>query len=81
LVVPCEIGFVRALRRDGFPKKGIAQRPDAEPGDAIEIVEARMMARFDALVAKYVADPSNRALDPTPEFQRIRVRREAFKCS
>jgi hypothetical protein len=42
-VVPGEVRAVRALGRDTLPEHRMAQRPNAEFGNAVEILDSIMM--------------------------------------
>ena len=55
---------------DRLPQHRIAERRDAEGGDAIEIVDAGAVACLGDLVAVEIADAGDGAFDAAPELER-----------
>lgn len=60
---------VGPIRADRLPEHGIAERPDAELGDAIQILEPGCVAGFLDLIAVAGADTRDGALKSAPQFQ------------
>ncbi len=62
------VAAVRVVRRHRLPQDRIAQRADAERGDAIEILDAVPVAGLGELVAIVVADADHGTFEPAPKL-------------
>src|SRR5205085_7379750 len=69
-VGPGKVAAVGVAWRDTLPEDGIANGPDAQARDQVDVPGAKAMAGLDELVAPAVADARNRAFRSGPELQR-----------
>src|SRR5438105_10707300 len=68
--------MIQGLRGESLPQKRKAQRPNAELGKSFQIgLSMPVSAKFE-LIEVSIADPVDRAFDPSPELNRFRDRGE-----
>jgi hypothetical protein len=65
-VCPGPIGRFRAAGRGAFPQHGIAERPDAESGEEVEVFDALGVPVALKLVEIFVAHAIDRTFDSAP---------------
>jgi hypothetical protein len=70
LVRPAPVGAPGAVRGDPLPQHRVADGPDAQRGEVVEVARAVLVAAQHGLVDVAVADPGDGALEPAPHLER-----------
>ena len=68
-VGPATIGSIEAVRSRALPEHGVAQAPEPEGGQEVEVPRAVCMAGAFELVVEDIPDPVDRALHTTPQLE------------
>ena len=77
-VAPSPVGIGHAIRGDPLPQGRIAQRPDAQRGHRIEVIQPRVVSASGELIEKSIAHPIDRAFKAAPELDGGLLRHEAM---
>src|SRR4051812_21884471 len=65
----CPISIVQGPWRDTLPQHRVAESPNAQLAEAVEIVETIVVPTQRDLIEVAVADPIHGALDPAPNLE------------